>query len=114
MNTSTSSNPSPIDIQALLAEFDASGQSAGAFARSREIAPWRIYNALQRRGSKTRVRRRRTAPSPALLPVRVVETETASQAAPLELLLPGGHRLLIRVDFDPALLQRLLGTLASC
>jgi hypothetical protein len=101
-------------MQALLSEFDASGQSAGAFARSRGIAPWRIYNALQRRSGKTRARRGPAAASPGLLPVRVVEAETASQAAPLELLLSGGHRLLIRGDFDPALLRRLLGALELC
>ena len=114
MSDTPSPIPSPIDIQSLLAEFDSSGQSAGAFARSRGIAPWRIYNALQRRSGKLRARRRRAAEDRVLLPVRVVDAKPASGTVGLELVLAGGHRVALRPDFDVATLRRLLGALASC
>jgi len=110
MSTSPTSRPSPLDVQALLAEFDASGQSAAAFARSRGIRTWRIYHALNRRSGKRRSRKS----SPALVPVHVVESKPAVQGAPLELVLAHGHRLLIGPEFDPDLLRRVLEALAPC
>lgn len=115
MSTSASSIPSTPDIKSLLAEFDASGQSVAAFARSRGIATWKLYHAVSRRSGK--LRRRRGAAhhdQPVLLPVRVVETQSAKPSPGLELLLAGGHRLLISTDFDAELLRRVLGALASC
>jgi hypothetical protein len=103
-----------MDIQALLAEFDTSGQTAGAFARSRGIAPWRIYNALQRRSGKLRARRGGAAEDRALLPVRVVDAKPATGTAGLELVLAGGHRVVLGPDFDAATLRRLLAALAPC
>lgn len=107
--------PPRIDFHSLLREFDASGQSAASFARSRGIATWRLYHALQRRSGKPRARRSlQRAALPALIPVRVVDPRPASSPAPLELVLAGGHRLLIGSDFDAELLRRLLGALAQC
>ena len=114
MSETPISSPSPIDIQALLAEFDSSGQSASAFARSRGIAPWRIYNALQRRSGKVRARRRRPAGDHALLPVHVVDAKPATGSVGLELLLVGGHRVILGPDFDIPTLRRLIQTLAPC
>ena len=112
---STHAKPPRIDVQSLLAEFDASGQSAAAFARARGIAPWRIYHALERRSGKARSRRGSArAPEPTLLPVRVVADQVPSSSASLEILLANGHRVRIGPDFDPALLRRLLGALAPC
>jgi hypothetical protein len=103
-----------MDMQALLAEFDSSGQTAGAFARSRGIAAWRIYNALQRRSGKLRARRRRAAADQALLPVRVVDAKPVTGTAGLELVLTGGHRVTLGPDFDVATLRRLFQALSSC
>jgi len=107
--------PSSIDIQSLLAEFDASGQSAASFARSRGVATWRLHYALRRRSGKARKGRGALhAELPALLPVRVVDPKPASSPAPLELVLAGGHRLLIGADFDALTLRRVLEALAAC
>ena len=115
MSTSTPSSPSSPDINSLLAEFDASGQSAAAFARSRGIASWKLYNALTRRSGRLRRQRHVTrSDQPALLPVRVVDANPPKSPAPLELVLAGGHRLLIGADFDAELLRRVLGALAQC
>lgn len=115
MSTSTPPSPSSPDINVLLSEFDASGQSAAAFARSRGIPTWKLYNALTRRSGK--LRRSRAAArgnQPALLPVRVIDANPSKSPAPLELMLAGGHRLLISADFDAELLRRVLGVLAQC
>jgi hypothetical protein len=115
MSSSISPRPSPIDFNALLVEFDTSGQSAAAFARSKGLPSWRIYNALQKRSGKVRARRRAArAQSNALLPVHIVDAKPATQPAAMELLLAGGHRLLIGSDFDVPTLRRLLGALAQC
>jgi len=115
MSTSISSSGFPIDITALLVEFDSSSQSAAAFARSKGLPPWKLYGALQRRSGKSRARQARTrAPSNALLPVHVVDAEPARERGGLELLLASGHRLLIGADFDAKLLRRVLEALGSC
>jgi len=115
MSNSTPSSPSSPDINSLLAEFDASGQSAAAFARSRGIASWTLYNALTRRSGKARRARGASRRNqPALLPVRVVDASPAKSPAPLELMLAGGHRVLISADFDAELLRRVVGALAQC
>src|SRR5678809_586414 len=48
MSNPISPRLSPIDIQPLLAEFDARGQSAAAFARSRGVAIWRLSARSER------------------------------------------------------------------
>ena len=112
MSNSIPGAPSPIDFNVLLAEFDTSGLSAAAFARSKGLASWRIYYALQRRSSQARSHRvTARAEHTALLPVRIVD---AKQPAAIELLLVGGHRLLISSAFDAPTLRRLLGVLAQC
>ncbi len=105
-----------IDIQSLLAEFDASGQTAAAFSRSRGLAPWRLYHALNRRKARVQLTAARAgAVSPALLPVHVVPEPVPTRASSgLELELAGGHRLRIGADFDAVLLRRVLGALARC
>jgi hypothetical protein len=100
------------ETSALLAEFDSSGKSASAFARSKGIPAWRMYGALRRRAGKTRSRRvPANADRTELVPVRVVD---ARPAPAIELVLNGGHRVLIGADFDPAVLRRLLGALSAC
>jgi len=116
MNTITSSRPQSVDVPKLLAEFDASRQTPAAFARSRGLAPWRVYNALRRRKAITRPAAAGVdAARPALLPVRVVADSAGTRASSgLEIELAGGHRLRIGADFDAALLRRVLGALARC
>jgi hypothetical protein len=115
MSNSPSSSSSPIDVQALLAEFDRSGLRPAAFARSKGLPPWKIYGALQRRSGKRRSRRAVAGVQKnALLPVRVVVDHAGKPAVPLELLLAGGHRVLLGPDFDVATLRRLLQALAPC
>lgn len=115
MSNSNPATPSPIDSKALLVEFDSSGQSAAAFARSKGLPSWRIYNALQKRSGTVRARRLAArAQSNALLPVHIVDAKPAPRLAAMELLLAGGHRLLIGSDFDVPTLRRLLGALAQC
>ena len=94
MNTPSVSNSST-DIPTLLAEFDASGQSAAAFARSRDIGVWRLHYALSRRGKLPSPSRPTPSAGPALIPVRLLESKPASSPSSLELLLSGGHRLRI-------------------
>jgi hypothetical protein len=115
MSNSIPSRSSPVDLQTLLIAFDASGQSAAAFARSNGLPPWKMYGALQRRSGKVRTRRNAArAGQPALLPVRVVETTPTNQLAAIELVLTGGHRVLLRPDFDALTLRRLLEALPPC
>jgi len=115
MSTSIPSSPSSPDIKSLLPEFDASGQSVAAFARSHSIASWKLHYALSRRSGKLRRQLGSTrSDQPALLAVRVVEAKSAKSPAPLELVLAGGHRLLISADFDAELLRRVVGALAQC
>jgi len=115
MSTPTPPRSSPPDIQALLAEFDASGQSAASFARSRGIASWKLYHALNRRRGKPRIRRASPALStPALLPVRVIESRPSGAVPSLELLLASGHRIRLGPDFDPGLLRRVIEVLGPC
>lgn len=116
MSTSTSARPTPVDFPSLLAEFDASGQSAAGFARSRGVAPWRLYHALNRRKAKARLAGARASVArPTMLPVRVISDAGAGRTtSSLELELAGGHRLRIGADFDADLLLRVLGVLARC
>ena len=115
MSTSIQPSPTPIDFNALLLEFHASGQSAAAFARSKGLAPRKIYNALQRRSRQARAARvARGLQRNALLPVHVVDARPAKQSAALELLIAGRHRVLIGADFDAPTLRRLVEALAPC
>jgi len=93
----------------LLAELATSDLSTAAFARSRGLPPWKLYNAL---GVQAR-RAAKKAKSSALIPVRVKEPRRTS-ASPFELVLAGGHRLLVPENFDADALRRLMGALAGC
>ena len=109
-NPSTSSS----DIRLLLPEFDASGQSAAAFARARGIAVWRLHYALSRRSGKRPHTTPKPSPQRTFIPVHVVDSTSATIPTPLELLLAGGHRLRISADCDAELLRRVVGALSRC
>ena len=93
----------------LLSDLAASGLSTAAFARSRGIPPWRLYNALQVRARRAAKKSQRSA----LIPVRV-KGPRRTHASPFELVLAGGHRLRVPEDFDADALRRLMGALAGC
>jgi hypothetical protein len=115
MSPSNLASAPPIDFKVVLAEFDASGLRAAAFARARGIASWRLYHALRRRSGAVEPRRRAArAKAGALLPVHVVDTNPANQACGLELVLAGNHRVLIGPDFDVQTLRRLIEALSPC
>ena len=98
-------------LSALLSELDASGKGTAAFAREHGLAPWRLYNALNKRNGKRRRSRARTAASQ-LVPVHVVESPSAP--SPIELVLPGGICLRIPVGFDEVALRRVIDVLGRC
>ena len=115
MSTTSVPSTSGVDPRFLLSEFDSSGQSAASFARSKGIAAWRLYHALQKRSEKARsaCASARATPS-VLVPVRVADAKPVQPAAALELHVAGGHRVVIGADFDAPTLRRLLEALASC
>jgi hypothetical protein len=96
-------------IERLLGEQPGSGMSTAAFARKHGLLPWKLYSARQARSQRERQRTKRTE----LVPVRLQDVAD-ERAAPLELALSGGHRLLIRGNFDEQALRRLMGVLAGC
>jgi hypothetical protein len=98
-------------IDQLLAELAISGMSTAAFAREHGVAPSKLYYALS--VGTGRRRKRKQSKKRALLPV-VVKDHRAPAAAPLELQLSGGHRLLVPANFDEQALRRLMGVLAGC
>ena len=93
------------DVDTVLADLAASGMSTAAFARKHGLSASKLYR-LQARANSKRDRG-------ALVPLRVSK-RAAPMGAPLELVLSGGQRLLIRADFDEAALRRLMGVLARC
>jgi hypothetical protein len=116
MSTISTAGSSAIDLEALLVEHDASGLSTAAFARAKGIPAWKLYGALHRRSGKRRARHsaERVAGPSAFVPVRVTVPGAPNSGARLELVLHGGHRLLIGADFDAQLLRRVLEALSPC
>jgi transposase len=111
MNTPQPPILSP-DTQALLTEFNASGESAARFARSRGVAMRKLRYALSRRAGPRPRSRSKAITRPDLVPVQIIEPTPATGTAPLELLLAGGHRVRISADFDAELLRRVVGALS--
>jgi hypothetical protein len=104
-----------LDIQALLAEFDSSRERGADFARRKGIPPWKLYHALSdRRRKQARATSLQRGAGPALVPVRVASPAPITPTSKLELVLPGGQRLLLDARFDEAALRRVLAVLSSC
>lgn len=93
------------EAAALLEEQQTSGLSIAAFAKSKNVAPWSLYNA------RTRARREQAAP---FSEVAIVNDHSDTTADPIELVLPSGLTLRVRSNFDDVALRRLLGLLATC
>jgi hypothetical protein len=96
-------------IDKVVADLAVSGMSTAAFARVKGLPPWKLYGWLQTRAKSKSKRARATS----LVPVRL-SGAVSPKATSLELLLSGGHRLLIPADFDEVALRRLMGVLAGC
>ena len=98
------------EARRLLEEQRQSSLSIAAFARSKGIQPWSLYNA-----QAMEKRRARRAVENQLAEVQVVErpSRTDSKVA-LQLTLPSGLSISVTRDFDEIALRRILGVLGSC
>ena len=77
--------------------------SVAAFARKHDIPVWKLYQAGR---TKRRPRRKEF--------IEVAVRPNEPEALPLEVLVPGGLRVLVPQHFDESALRRLLGALPSC
>ena len=103
-------HPKPRSVPAseaasLLEEQQQSGLSIAAFAKSRNVAPWTLYNARTRARKKVHE---------GFSEVAIVSEHRDAPTEPLELVLPSGLTLRVGSDFDDVALRRLLGVLATC
>lgn len=98
-------------IEQLLKDLATSGLSTAAFARAKGVRPWKLYNALRARNRGAT--KKPTPKRPALIPVRL-QDQPPKRRPSFELVLAGGHRVLVPEDFDAAALRRLMGALAGC
>jgi hypothetical protein len=97
------------EARELLKEQMQSDLSIAAFARSKGVKPWSLYNAK----AVTRRRARGTSES-RFAEVQVVDRVAEEVRTPLELALPSGICVRVQGEFDEVVLRRLLGVLASC
>ncbi|QDU67899.1 hypothetical protein Pla86_36010 [Planctomycetes bacterium Pla86] len=114
MNPNSNSVPRSVPAEealALLKEHSRSDVSLAAFARSKGVKPWSLYNA--RAAERRRAMRPRPEPFFELRLEEPAPTEGAD-ATLIELVLPSGLSLRVRRDFDEVALRRLLGVLGSC
>ena len=105
--------PRAREMSRLFEEQRASGLSIRAFAEKRGLRPGTLH--WWRR--ELRLRKDASAPSGAIVPVRLVEApETASSRAPTFRVEFAGGRPTIEVpaDFDAASLRRLLEVFSTC
>ena len=93
------------EAASLLEEQQGSGLSIAAFAKSKNVAPWSLYNA------RTRARKEEGA---GFSEVAIVSERGEGTANPIELVLPSGLTLRVGSDFNDVALRRLLGVLATC
>lgn len=93
------------EAAALLEEQQSSGLSIAAFAKSKNVAPWSLYNA------RTRARKEERA---SFSEIAIVNERRESPVDPIELVLPSGLTLRVGSAFDDVALRRLLGVLATC
>jgi hypothetical protein len=98
----------------LLREWKQSGETLAGYARKAGIRYQRLYWWKQRLGVDPRPA---SSTAEAFLPVRILEAPKQSEADPVvEILTPGGMRILVPRGFDEPALERLLRTLkrAAC
>ncbi len=94
----------PADINAMIAQYRASGLTRRDFAKRHGVAPATLARWLQRKPTEQESTKF----------VRVVAATTPAASTWFELALPDGRRLRIPAGCDPAALRSLLGVLAEC
>jgi transposase len=98
-----------------LREFAKSGQSIRAFCRERQLSEPSFYawrRTLAEREAATRGDKAAAAVAPAFVPIRLTATPTAD-AAPIQIVLGGGHRILLRPPVDRAALVEIVAALRT-
>jgi transposase len=90
-----------------VAQWKASGLKAKEFARRQQVSEVSLKWWKWRLGADARRRSKKTTMSP----LTFVEMTPAMQGEPLEVVLEGGARVRVPLDFDEATLARLLGVL---
>ena len=90
------------DAERVLAAQAQSGSSVAAFAREHGVNEARLLRW------RKRLKRAKT---PRFHPVKVVRTSAPVVESPIELVLVGGERLVLRAGFDAMLLRQILGAL---
>jgi hypothetical protein len=100
------------EVQQLVAEFVSSGMRRSEFCQSRGLS----FSTLDRHLKKRRWKRRRR-PASASGPLVAVELAAKNPPTPhgpswgLAVVLPGGHRIEVRPDFDTNTFERLVSVL---
>lgn len=89
------------DAERVLAAVQRSGSSVAAFAREHGVNEARLLRWRQHL---------RDTSTPRFHPVKVVRT-AAVRESPIELVLVGGERLVLRKGFDPTLLRQIVHSL---
>jgi hypothetical protein len=101
------------EVQQLVAEFVSSGMRRSEFCRRRGLS----FGTLNRHLKKQRWKRKSRAASSAS---RLVSVELAARKSPpkqhepscgLAVVLPGGRRIEVHLDFDTSTFERLVGIL---
>jgi hypothetical protein len=102
---------SPDEALELLEEHSTTDLSLAAFARSKGVAAWSLYNA--RAAARKRKGLRRSAD---FVECRLDTTRepTPAPRTEVEIALPSGLSLRVGRGFDEIALRRLLGVLGSC
>jgi hypothetical protein len=90
-----------------VAQWKASGLGAKEFARRQKLSEVSLKWWKWKLGSLARARSKKTAMSP----LTFVELTTAMQREPIDVVLEGGVRVRVPLDFDEATLARLLDVL---
>lgn len=100
----------------VLAAWEASGATLGAFARTHGLSPNRLWR------SRVRLCGKHPAAGPAFHPVRVLQggrpvcfvgSAASDVSDPLELIVAGSRRIVIRGRFDPEVLTALVRAVES-
>lgn len=100
-----------------LRDFAGSEQSVRAFCRQRQLSEPSFYawrRTLAQREAATRAPRTPAPAAPAFVPIRLTGTDTpTADAAPMEIVLPGGHCIRLRPPVDRSALIDIVAALRT-